>query len=118
MYCAGAHVAPAEQQRPEIELADIVGRFGDELMSTRMLSSEQRRALWPLHFAALPGSAVTWMCVLIAVTSDPPTTRAEIGTVPSANGWLHSDGSTAVWSEYCRYTTFTWCSRCRASSGF
>lgn len=45
MHPAGAHVAPVEAVRPSIELADIVRRFGDELMSRRVLNIEQRRAL-------------------------------------------------------------------------
>jgi len=45
MHCAGARAAPAAAVRPEIEVADIVRRFGDELTGSRVLSFEQRRAL-------------------------------------------------------------------------
>lgn len=45
MHCAGARVAPAEAVRPKVELADIVRRFGDELVKSRVLMVEQRRAL-------------------------------------------------------------------------
>jgi hypothetical protein len=45
MHCAGAHGAPAAAVRTEIEVGDIVRRFGDELVCTRALSFEQRRVL-------------------------------------------------------------------------
>ena len=45
MHCASARVARVEAVRPKIEVADIVHRFGDELMKIRVLNREQRRAL-------------------------------------------------------------------------
>jgi len=45
MHPAGARGAPAAAVRPEIEVADIVRRFGDELRRSRVLSSEQHRVL-------------------------------------------------------------------------
>ena len=45
MHFAGAHGAPAGSVRPEVEVADIVRRFGDELVRTRALSLQQRRVL-------------------------------------------------------------------------
>jgi len=45
MHAAGAHWAPAGRVRPALEVADIVRRFGDELLSSHALGFEQRRAL-------------------------------------------------------------------------
>jgi hypothetical protein len=45
MHCASARVERLEAVRPKIEVADIVHRFGDELIETRVLNNEQRRAL-------------------------------------------------------------------------
>jgi len=41
----GAHEAPVGSLRPTIEMADIVNRFGGQLISTRVLNAQQRRAL-------------------------------------------------------------------------
>jgi predicted RNA-binding Zn-ribbon protein involved in translation (DUF1610 family) len=45
MHASGAHWAPAGRVRPALEVADIVRRFGDELVSSRALGFEQRQAL-------------------------------------------------------------------------
>jgi hypothetical protein len=45
MHPAGAPVAPAGPVRPSLEVAEIVRRFGDELLSSRVLGFEQRQAL-------------------------------------------------------------------------